>query len=217
MENSDLRKIYPFSPPNPNLKEFYKQKEEENFAKKIRRKLTLKDYSLILAVIAGSLFIMISVLTLNYNRDLRSRAGENRINLSLYPKSVSLQNNDTVTVSPKITSLDNKKIIQAIITLEYDPTAVAVQKFYLAAISLADINFQSTSTEKANQEGKIKILLQAKSDEYAPTGIISLPQIIFEKLGSESTEVKINSSQSSVIFTDGSSPTIVTSSTTKIN
>ena len=217
MENSDLRKIYPFTPRPLNLKEFYEEKEDENWAKKMSRKLSWQDYTVVLAVIAGSLFIMISVISLKAQIDLRSRATENVVNLYLYPKQITLEPNQTVSVSPKMTLLNNKNVAKSILTVQYDPAIISLQKFHLPTNNPEAVSFQTTPIAKANFDGKIRILLATSSVDYPYRTVISYPELIFVKSKAGATVVKINSDESQVVFSDGSSPSIQVDSETSVN
>jgi len=217
MENSDLRKIYPFTPRPLNLKEFYEEKEDENWAKKMSRKLSWQDYTVVLAVIAGSLFIMISVISLKAQIDLRSRATENVVNLYLYPKQITLEPNQTVSVSPKMTLLNNKNVAKSILTVQYDPAIISLQKFHLPTNNPEAVSFQTTPIAKANFDGKIRILLATSSVDYPYRTVIIYPELIFVKSKAGATVVKINSDESQVVFSDGSSPSIQVDSETSVN
>ena len=210
MDDKNLRKIYPFTPRNLELQEFYKQKEEENWAKTFSRKLTLKDLFFILAIIVGSLLVMISVVSLKTTGDLRSRAAENMVNFYLYPKEIILKNKETVTFSPKLVIPGNKKISSAVMAIQFDPQVINLQRFHVTSINDVQLKFQSTSIEKANQVGLVKILLESKSDGSNLSGIINFPQIQFISIKEKPGIVSFVPSESKVVFINGSSAQIQT-------
>lgn len=208
MDMRDLRKVYPFPSRNLDKEEYHRQKQDEVIEKTLTRKPGIKEYSVILATIVGSIIVMISVVSLNSKSDLRSRASDVYANFYLYPKEIKLNVGQQTLLSPKLNVPSKIRVSSLTATIAFNPQELRFDKFDLKAISVPNINYQSNSVSQANIEGKIKILMTPKVPGEYINGLVSLPQLALTKLTESTTGVNILTLESKVVLENGSTAQI---------
>ena len=212
-----LRSLYPFSPRSLENIKIPEPKSRDNAPTGgLKRKLNMRDYTVILATFVGSLIVMISVLSLNSTNDLRGRASSNKVNFYLYPKNVSLEVGSNILLSPKLQAFGTSKISEVRATIAFNPSQLRLDKLVLQAINDPTISYQSSSITNANLEGKIKILLKPELAGNFMSGIINLPQLQMTKIATGLSGVSIVSMETKVTQINGTVAEIETDKPTLI-
>lgn len=214
MNNSSKYTNFPFGKHNLKLEEYYKNKTEEFFNKKVfHRQLSRKEIFLItlsiITLILLSITVYISSSRQQKTQEIRTKAEESQVTFYLFPADVTAGNGENFSISPKLVVSGDKKIASAVISLTFDKNSLQIQDFQKGPLANHLLNLKSTPLDQANSEGKMKILIGADSIDNAPGGSIDLPKLDFIVIKENNTQIQYDLSSLQIALT--------TNQTAKIN
>jgi len=122
--------------------------------------------------------------------------------LLLFPTEVKESVGSTFVISAKAVGPADKRLASVGLTIFFDKEHLLFKSIREDGPEDEIVLLKSSSPQEANNSGEIKIFMGALSYENAPTGAINLAQLGFEVKKEGSSEVRIELSQSQVVFTN---------------
>ena len=223
MNNSNLITPYPRFKRNLMLEEFYEKVREKkrDSLKQVykKRKFTIKNYFQLGTIVILLLLLPYTVLQTQLVQNLRGKASTEgqEVKIFLYPKEIKESTGKSFAVSPKVVFQGSKKISSLLSSINFDKSHLKVTKVQDGNLGNHMLYLKSSQLSVANEKGVLKILTGADGETNAPNGVVNLSQITFEILTENESEIKINTSESQVVFTDDTVGEISTDNGISIN
>lgn len=182
-------------------------------------KTTLKNTSILatLSIFMLGTIYFARMVSSPGGQDLRSRAAteEMQVQLFLYPKNISAQAGQPITIAPKLVAPDEKKISSVNLTFRFD-----TQFMKLKQVKEEDngklLLLKSTDIVQSNTKGEYEFFLGADDEENAPSGAVNLPRLEFEVLKPGTSSVAADSVNGEIIFTSAEKADLVIQSSSTI-
>ena len=223
MNNSNLITPYPRFKRNLMLEEFYekvREKKRDSLKQVYRkRKFTIKNYFQLGTIVILLLLLPYTVLQTQLVQNLRGKASTEgqEVKIFLYPKEIKESTGKSFAVSPKVVFQGSKKISSLLSSINFDKSHLKVTKVQDGNLGNHMLYLKSSQLSVANEKGVLKILTGADGETNAPNGVVNLSQITFEILTENESEIKINTSEGQVVFTDDTVGEISTDNGISIN
>jgi len=223
MNNSNLITPYPRFKRNLMLEEFYEKVREKkrDSLKQVykKRKFTIKNYFQLGTIVILLLLLPYTVLQTQLVQNLRGKASTEgqEVKIFLYPKEIKESTGKSFAVSPKVVFQGSKKISSLLSSINFDKSHLKVTKVQDGNLGNHMLYLKSSQLSVANEKGVLKILTGADGETNAPNGVVNLSQITFEILTENESEIKINTSEGQVVFTDDTVGEISTDNGISIN
>lgn len=155
--------------------------------------------------------ILVTVMTVylatNVSTNKQSLTGKagtesKKVNLFLYPSTISQSVQSSFNIAPKLVGPDDKKISSILLSLSFDSSHITLTNIPVASPGAEMSVLKSSSLEDANKTGKVKILLGAESGEKAPIRVVNMPVFNFTIQKRNLSSISIKVSESQVVFSN---------------
>lgn len=140
-----------------------------------------------------------------------------KVNLFLYPSTVSQSEKSSFNIAPKLVGPEDKKISSILLSMSFDPSHITLTNLPSEAPDAPISVLKATSIEEANKAGKIMIFLGAESEEKAPLRVVNIPSLTFTIQKRSLSSISIQVSGSQVVFSNQDEAEIQVSSDVTVN
>jgi len=222
--NNNLSARFPRFKRNLKLEEFYEDVRERNNRDILRqnyrkRKFTIKNYIQIGIIVMLLVLLPYTVLQTQIVQNFIGKASTvgQEVKIFLFPTEIKESLGKSFAVSPKVVLQSPKKISSLLLSINFDKNYLKVTKVQNGNLGNHMIYLKSSQLSVANEKGVLKILTGADGETTAPSGVVNLSQITFEVLTEHESKIKINTSESQVVFTDQTVGEISTDNGVSVN
>lgn len=160
---------------------------------------------LLIAIIAISILtVQLARFVSEEKQDLGGEAAieTKEVTLLLFPSDVKQSVGTTFIISSKAVGPADKRMASVAFSIFFDREHLEFKNLVENGSADKIVLLKSSTIEEAKSSGEVKVLMGAISYENAPAGAINLTRLVFEIKKEGSSEVRIELSQSQVVFTN---------------
>lgn len=177
----------------------------------LKKRLTPKLFISVLLIIALLSSVMVTVLFVQKEQDTRSKATADTLQVSLYPKYLTVNTNEEFSLTAKLSGALSKKVSSVELSIRFDNSKINFKSVDRTkpADTASMLFLKSTAPEKANSTGTVKILYGVASKETALTGVINLPKITFVSIVTGEGNLAVNAADTKIVFLDKTTSPVI--------